>query len=311
MPPRFPLNRLPILVYEDVLKLLDTQEHFNLARTSKKSCTAVEKILTIYFPRQYKMKCVLTAAGGLIIKLSDASSQVEFETFSFYTQCINTVVKLFKISSCAELDLQDIFANDKKIIDAMKEAGCEISKVVMWEKPSEKTNPETMLNVLRNIPEVSIQKMNYVKVIPKPIIRPFEFKDLDIRYGKWISIKHLTETFIDCQRLHLEKSVLSDAEIKSFLKRWIEGSKMRFLCIEYSQFNLKQIIGENSFPKHFSATDLVGRVEIKNGAGISYTHRMTEGQCYIIKQKKRGPSAVVYQNDDKLFLSTEFKRSRY
>ncbi|CAO4360131.1 unnamed protein product [Caenorhabditis nigoni] len=304
MPPRFPLHRLPIIVYEDVLKLLHTKEHFNLALTSKKSCRAVQKILTIYFPRQYEMKCVLSA-GYLRIVLSDASSRVEFTTF--YAQYINTFVKLFNISICAELGLQDSFANDKKIINVLKEVDCEISKVVMWEKPSEKTNPETMLNVLRNIPEVSIQKMNYVQVIPKPNIRPFEFKDLDIRYGKWISIKHLTETFIDCQSLHLEESVLSNPEMKSFLKRWIEGSKMRFLCIAYSRFNLKRIIGD------IPATPLVGTVKIKNGAGYSNNYRMKEGQCYIIKQKKRGPSAVVHQDDDKQFLamSTEFKRLRY
>ncbi|CAO4360132.1 unnamed protein product [Caenorhabditis nigoni] len=312
MPPRFPIHRLPIIVYEDVLKLLDTQEHFNLAMTSKKSCKAVQKILTIYFPRQYKMTCVLNAAGCLTIEVSDASSRFQFGTiFYFHAQFISTLVKVFKISSCTQLNLYDRFANNKTIIDALKDAGCEISKVALCEQSYEKTNPETILNVFRNIPGVAIYFMNYVQFIQKPKTRPFEFKDLKIRYGKWISIRHLTETFIDCQRLHLEESVLSNPEMKSFLKRWIEGSKMRFLCIEYSQFNLKQIIGENSFPKYFSATDLVGRVEIKNGAGISNTHRMTEGQCYIIKQKKRGPSAVVYQNDDKLFLSTEFKRPRY
>ncbi|CAO4360135.1 unnamed protein product [Caenorhabditis nigoni] len=305
MPPRFPLHRLPIIVYEDVLKLLDTREHFNLAMTSKKSCKAVQKILTIYFPRQYKMTCVLNAAGCLTIEVSDASSRVQFGTiFYFHAQFISTLVKVFKISSCTQLNLYDRFANNKTIIDALKDAGCEISKVALCEQSYEKTNPETILNVFRNIPGVAIYFMNYVQFIQKPKTRPFEFKDLKIRYGKWISIKHLTETFIDCQRLHLEKSVLSDAEMKSFLKRWMEGSKMKFLCIEYSRFNLKRII------KNIPATPLVGAVEIKNGVGISYKYQMREGQCYMIQQKNRGPSAVVYQNDAKLFLamSTEFKQ---
>ncbi|CAO4360137.1 unnamed protein product [Caenorhabditis nigoni] len=81
----------------------------------------------------------------------------------------------------------------------------------------------------------------------------------------------------------------------------MEGSRMRKLFIGYSRFNLKTIM------KNLPATPFIGTI------CVDYKdYKMSEGQCYIIKQKN-GRRAAVFQNDDKYFLglSTKFKSGSY
>ncbi|CAO4360136.1 unnamed protein product [Caenorhabditis nigoni] len=290
---RFPLHRLPLWVYEDVLQLLDVGDYFSFASTSKKSFTAVQKIVSICCTQNVRMDCTLTRNRMEIVLSSEQPPYlVHFDTESRPVQeYIRMIVQLFKVSRC-ELSLQDTFETHKDVIEILKDCG--ISKVTIWESPGEQTNLEAILDVYCNIPEVQISRLNAVDVIPTT--RLFEFKALSIENGIWFSISHLTKTFINCKNLFLKGSQLSNADMNTFLKRWIEGSEMERCCIESSHLNLQEIIGD---------------VPAIPAAGLmlftDQIYHVDEGCGYIIQQKNDGPRAIIVSHVNKVMLTTEFE----
>ncbi|PIC52008.1 hypothetical protein B9Z55_000229 [Caenorhabditis nigoni] len=290
---RFPLHRLPLWVYEDVLKLLDIKEHFSLAGTSKKSFKAVQKMVSICCPQNFRMDCSLTRNRmEIVLSKEQPPYLVHFDTyFRPVQEYISMIVQLFKVTRC-ELSLQDTFETHKDVIQILKDCG--ISKVSMWESPGEQTNLEAILDVYCNIPEVHISRLNAVGAIPTT--RTFEFNTLSIENGIWFSIGHLTESFLNCKKLYLKECRLSNADVNTFLKRWIEGSKMERCCIENSQFNLREIIGD---------------IPVIPAAGlmlfIDQIYHVDEGSGYIIQQKNDGPRAIIVSHVNRVTLTTEFE----
>ncbi|PIC51992.1 hypothetical protein B9Z55_000228 [Caenorhabditis nigoni] len=288
--------------YKDWLKSLNAEEQKKFAGILQKSPDEIQKILKKQFLGKFKMRCTITQDHLNITLESDNKPSRQITVRSRIrpvNEYVSACVKIFKISNC-ELHLHDTFKTYKDVMEILKD--CKVSNVTAWETRKEKTNPETFLDLFGNVPEVSIQNLNWVGgVIHRPKAVPFEFKKLYVANGTWVSIKHLTETLIDCEEVLLRECVLSNLEARSFLKRWIVGSRMRKIFIGYSRFNLKTIM------KNLPATPFIGTI------CVDYKdYKMSEGQCYIIQQNN-GRRAAVFQNDDKYFLglSTKFKSRAY
>ncbi|CAO4360130.1 unnamed protein product [Caenorhabditis nigoni] len=268
---RFPLHRLPLWVYEDVLKLLDVRDYFYLARTSKKSFNAAQKTVSTYCPQSFRMDCTLTRNRMEIVLSSEQPPYlVHFDTdFRPVQKYISMIVRLFKVSRC-ELSLQDTFETHKDVIEILKDCG--ISKVTMWEAPGEQTNLEAILDVYCNIPEVRISRLSAVDVIPTT--RPFEFNTLSIEKGIW----------------------LSNADVNTFLKRWIEGSKMEDVVLRtHISIYKKSSEASQSFLPQVSCFSMTSEI-----------YHVDEGFGYIIQQKNDGPRAIVLSHVNKVTLTTEF-----
>ncbi|CAO4360129.1 unnamed protein product [Caenorhabditis nigoni] len=209
---------------------------------------------------------------------------------------IRTCIAHFKISECELRIRWQLFATIKSVMAILKKT--KISSVYMEQRKETEIHPEEVLDALRKASNVTIF-WDCEGFYPKTKVKPFHFEKLDMKEAKWVTGKHLTRMFMDCKHLILNRSVLTstqqelnrfrltNSEIKTFLKRWMEGSNLRRIETGIKTgINLKSVMkGLEAIPveKDWS--------KAKNGG------------CYKIKQKN-GLELFVYR-DPEFTLTTE------
>ncbi|PIC51974.1 hypothetical protein B9Z55_000227 [Caenorhabditis nigoni] len=283
--PGIPILRLPYYVYEDVLKLMDIEEHIHLAATSKRCLASVKQFLAQKPPMEF----TLTRFSSRITRLESNAlqrsvrifgSSVENEVKTIIPACLT----LFKITKCTLNVRQETFMESKKYLEVLKGTYTVVTfREGCYTRSREKTNPEHVIDVFRQVQEVSLTWSHRGGLFPKSTIRPFQFEKLMISSASWVNIQHLTNLFINCKYVNLSKKcVLTNSEFRTFLKRWMKGSEMRGFRIHYSRFNMKIIV------QGLEATPFIGVIQIENKE-----YMMQEGDCYTIEQEN-GQRAVVF-----------------
>ncbi|EGT53451.1 hypothetical protein CAEBREN_22334 [Caenorhabditis brenneri] len=126
----------------------------------------------------------------------------------------------------------------------------------------------------------------------------FNSEDITITNSKWMTVKHLEECFMNCKTLWLKDSLFTPEDLNSFLKRWIQGSK-----IDSASIDLKKTSNFRSIVQGMTAIPIRGA----QNEYSRFPHKFGNGHCFLIKNLS-GKEALVYKPNqiDCMTLTTDF-----
>ncbi|EGT58423.1 hypothetical protein CAEBREN_13332 [Caenorhabditis brenneri] len=114
----------------------------------------------------------------------------------------------------------------------------------------------------------------------------------------WFSMKHVSQRFMNCKEIHLERPTSSDLELNEFLKIWIEGSAIKYLTA-----NFRTDIDTEEVLYGIPAVELPS-VFIKCGSGIE---KKKYNQCFVIQQSNGTDGVICADKGRRFKLSTVFE----
>ncbi|KAF1763825.1 hypothetical protein GCK72_003771 [Caenorhabditis remanei] len=260
-PSTFPLRKLPFVALKHVIKVMEIDEILKTAVTSKymecvvkSSCIRVEKAV-LYFD-DMRAAIFLKNPNLTVLCIAFISESYEEATvakqdlkpwLSETSTVLETTLQLFlrirNLFQCGSFDLQiSLTKKNSKMQEIM-----EIPDFRNYERLSlsgrkfEKDEFDYVMEFGRED-----QKLRIIKgQIPEDYYHPNLFKYTDVHYcdSRWIRLEHLL-SIKDNGIIRLENSKLTQPEINTFLRHWVNS--------EHDMFRQMEIVIEKGDRIHFS-----------------------------------------------------------
>ncbi|EGT53442.1 hypothetical protein CAEBREN_08087 [Caenorhabditis brenneri] len=241
-PPFFPLFWLPFLAYINVIRLMNIREQFKFGKISRRASQEVKNSVrrgTVRIEVRFRKAYVA-------IRLENDSMMNRFD-YRIWPQIpesypsmdsIKEIIKylkyIFNFGAVSLYFLKDNLVDVRELITFIKGEHLEIRCSVIHGKG---LNEEVYLYLLRECHDSFI-----IHLISPPANENFrtdvsEFpkfcnKHVIIGESKWVTVKHLEECFMDCKELEICYTRFTPEDLNSFLKRWIQGSKIKYASID-------------------------------------------------------------------------------
>ncbi|EFP05081.1 hypothetical protein CRE_15055 [Caenorhabditis remanei] len=266
----FPLLRLSFVPLQEVFKAMHPFEIINFSMISKRTKgltkqmsflsrysiqLGIDKELDIVIDGNWKKKktgffYIITSdetANGKMEE-NDWLQEKSYERFSFkYSEngqieewklWMGRVAEIFNMESMKTLTMYTDMYDMESIVDCLKTHVKSIEMCSMSEKEAGKTNGEQVAEIMNNI---LIKKE--LNLFLSPLNNDFDaripknLKMISIKDAKWVGYEKLLD--IDCRKLVLDESLLTNEDWNSFIKKWI--AMETHLNLQFLEFYLSSI----------------------------------------------------------------------
>ncbi|CAL2048457.1 unnamed protein product [Caenorhabditis brenneri] len=308
----FPMLRLPLIVMEKTIRLMDVSDQYNMAAISKRG----QKLVRLFLSRDtFKVVyCFLQTLsihirnrkthGLLKISMENPTPEeyVDMESLERHIECLEKVFQpestdlVFRTKRPPGLEARLIPVFEKYLV---------ITKLIVYpliDQPKTEPADELYLYILKKCCKISCLYINLETTadfkVPVSECSNFSCDTLSLDGAHWVTGDHFVNNFKNVKDIDICGHSVNPKEANKFIKSWISGCRIEsasWYCFETGtrlRYVFRSIDAIEIREVYFDPTSVT---------------RFEEGKAFVVKQPD-GKEAIVYESRNQLHLDTKFTR---